>query len=33
MPRVLTYDGTKYIGAYKFPDRKSLVCAYKKAQK
>ena len=22
MPRVLTYDGTKFIGAYKFPDRK-----------
>ena len=22
MPRVLTYDGTKCIGAYKFPDRK-----------
>jgi hypothetical protein len=22
MPRVLTYDGNKFIGAYKFPDRK-----------
>jgi hypothetical protein len=22
MPRVLTYDGTTCIGAYKFPDRK-----------
>jgi hypothetical protein len=22
MPRVLTYDRVKYIGAYKFPDRK-----------